>query len=333
MMNSLNHFKNVVTIFFLITTCTLSAQFGMGKLEDVQRLKEVPLLVVLESPNEKVVKKLSKKDPEGLKKYYNDIATNNAILKASMPVNWTASKEVKFIKSQELDNFKDKKNKGKYAYFMPIVQDRSRSKMSTAGVIVTYSYAVYLTGDNTPVYSMMYGSESKDVTVNEADLKFICQQMQNYFTYREELKGKKKSKQELIDEMYKNAEVLSQKTVLLDKEDLKEDLIEELGSIYKYNYKLTSKEEIDKAILNEDPNYAYLKVLPVGQLTSSNIVKVSKLMHAQYFVNAKDGKVLTMITPTMVAMPGVLGTAVKNGKSKVSKKDMNKVIERIEKSK
>ena len=157
--------------------------------------------------------------------------------------------------------------------------------------------------------------------------------MQNYFTYREQLKGKKKSKKELIDEMFRNADVLSQKTVLLDKEDLKEDLIAEIDNIYKFKYKITTKAEIDAAILSEDDKYAYLKVVPVGQLTSSNVVKVSKLLHAQMFMNAIDGQVLTTITPSSIGLGGPIGTAMKNGKSKVSKNDMNKVVDRIEKSK
>jgi hypothetical protein len=326
--------KNVFILILFISASTVNAQLGMGKLEDIQKLKEVPLLVVLESPNEKVVKKLTKKDPEGLKKYYADIESNNNVLKTTMPNNWGASKEIRFIEREEFEKFNDKKNKGKYSFFKPVVYDRSRSKMSTAGLMVTYSYAVYISGDKSPVYSMMYGSENSDVTVNEADLKFICQQMQNYFTYREQLKGKKKSKKELVDEMYKNAEILSQKTVLLDKNDLKKEVIEEIDNIYKFKYKMATKAEIDQAILNEDENYAYLKIMPVGQITSSGgAFKASKLLHAQYFMNAKDGKVLTMITPTPIAMPGLLGTAMKSSNNKVSKKDLDKVVSRIEKSK
>jgi hypothetical protein len=40
-----------------------------------------------------------------------------------------------------------------------------------------------------------------------------------------------------------------------------------------------------------------------------------------------------MITPTPIAMPGLLGTAMKSSNNKVSKKDLDKVVSRIEKSK
>ena len=73
--------KILISIVLLITFNVAEAQFGYGKIEDVKNIKEIPLLVLLESKNKKTVKRLSKKDNGALEQYYSQINQYNKALK------------------------------------------------------------------------------------------------------------------------------------------------------------------------------------------------------------------------------------------------------------
>ncbi len=321
--------KTILTVLvFILTFNYVNAQFGFGKIEDVKRIKEVPLLAILQTKSEKVIKKISKSKNGDLEKYYSDIENYNISLKKGFENSWNFSNEVKFITSEELETYNSESNTGKYAYFKIQIEkgDNGFSLIKSKGLITTYNYAIYLTGEKKPVYSFMYSSSLP----NAADFKFISQQIQNYLTVRELLKSGEKSKNELKSEFYENAHKIKDKTLLINKEDISDNLIEEIKNIYKYQYKLTSKEEIDEAILNNDKSKAYLKIVPQGQITgSSGPLKVSKLMFVQFIMNAEDGKVLAFVKPSSFGYGGPLGTALKGSKSEMKIKDLESIIKAI----
>jgi len=57
-----NRIKSFFIVALMFAATSMQAQFDLGQFEDLQTLKEITLLVVLETPNERKVKKLEKKD-------------------------------------------------------------------------------------------------------------------------------------------------------------------------------------------------------------------------------------------------------------------------------
>ncbi|HHC78513.1 MAG TPA: hypothetical protein ENK46_01430 [Flavobacteriia bacterium] len=296
-------------VFVLITLNSVHAQFGYGKLEDVQKIKKIPLLVVLEDEN------------DGAKEY-------NEALQTAFEKNWNFSKEVKVITKQEFKEYNSKAQNGNYAFFKKVIHkgDDGFSQIKLKGLITTHDFTIGIVGNKKPVYSIMYPTGIP----NEADFKFMIQQIQYYLQSRVDLKTGKKSKKEMLNELASNAGKIKNKTLLLAKDDLTSKLLNEIDKIYSYKYKITTKEEIDSAILSNDANIAYIKVVPVGQMTGSNgPIKVSKLFHVQYVVDAKDGQVLTYVRPKAFGLGGAVGAAMYNSKKMLTKKDMTKIVKAI----
>jgi hypothetical protein len=119
--------------------------------------------------------------------------------------------------------------------------------------------------------------------------------------------------------------MLKVKTLYLDKERMSSGLESELKSLYKYNYKLASQEEIDNAIINGTEGIVYVKFVPIMQTTQkSNTLKMSKRKYAQYFVDAETGQTIAFLTPGMSI--GIVG----GGNSKTSKGDIKSILKMIE---
>ena len=320
--------KVLISIILLTTLNVAKAQFGYGKLEDVKNIKEVPLLVLLESKNKKTVKRLSKKENGALEQYYAQIKQYNDALKKAFTNSWEFTEEIKFIEEDSLDIYDSKENKGRFSYFTKVVQkgDTDSSLLRIQGTITTHSYAIFLTGSNKPVHTLMYTAH----ILNEADAKFISQQIQNYLKKRLLTTEDKKSRTKLMQEMNNNAHEVKEKIVLFDKDNLAPEVVNAMNLVYPFRHNVTSKEEIDKAILNNDPDKVYLKILPVGQLSGvSRPVKTAKLMHVQYFIDATNGEVKAFVSPSKIGLGGSLGTSMKTSKHQMTKKDLEKMVKTI----
>lgn len=301
-----------ILVLLLIVSNIINAQFGYGKLEDIQKIKEIPLLVVLE------------KESDDTKDY--NIALKNAFEK-----NWNFTSEIRIISNEEFKKLNTKANKGKYAYFIKVVHkgDNGFSVIKSKGLITTHDFTLSIIKNKKPIHSIMYPS----LIPNEADFKFIIQQIQYYLKGRVDYKTGKKSKKDIMSELSAKAETLKNRILLLDKEDLTPKLIKEIDKIYSYKYKITTKEEIDSAILINNADIAYIKVVPVSQMTGSNSpIKVSKLIHVQYVIDAKDGQVLAYVRPKGFGLGGAVGTALYNSKKMLTVKDLKKIKSSISKS-
>ncbi|HSI70726.1 MAG TPA: hypothetical protein VK941_10870 [Gillisia sp.] len=322
---------NKLIVLFLIgfiSHSSVQAQFGYGKLEDVQQIQKVPLLVVLLSSNEKKVKKLSKKKNGNLEQYLADIDSYNTAVKNAFQNSWNFSTDIKYITSEELKEYNSKQNKDKYAYFRQLIDVGDIGNVfDHKGAITTYNYAIYLTGKRKPVYSHMYST----ILPNEADFKLISQQIQGYLKARESLKTKEKSRKEILAEIKANAPLLKQKTLLIEEENLSKSVLQSIGELYKYPYKIVSRDEIDQAIISDAKDMAYLRIIPVGQVSeNSGILKISNLIFMQYVINAENGEYLAYVTPSPLRLPGLAGALLNDNNDKMKKNDLLEIIEAIE---
>lgn len=323
--------KKLILLFVILSITSLPetyAQFGFGNLEDIQQIKKVPLIVVLLESHEKTVKKLTRKKDGSLEKYYADIDAYNTAVKKAFGNTWNFSDEIKYVTAGELEKYNTKQNNGKYAYFRQLIDPGDISNtFYHKGAITTYNYAIYLTGKRKPVYSYMYST----LIPNEADFKFISQQIQYYLQFREVTKSKEKSRKEVLAEIKANTPLLKEKTLLIEEKNLSKGVQNSLGDLYKYAYRIASKEEIEEAILTDAKDIAYLKVLPVGQISDRmGPVKTSELIYMQYVINAETGEHLAYVTPSPIRVPGVLGMLVNDDNFKLKKNDLLSIVKDIE---
>lgn len=196
-MSTLTRFK-IIAVFLLFFICSaVQAQFNADKYEKIQLLKEVPLLVVLENPNEKIVKKLTKKDPETAERYRAEVKAKNGIIKTTINSTWKISNDVKFITPEELEKYKIKENEGKYAYLTSKVYNKVKSNKSDSGYLAYCNYSIYIIGDFTPFHEMRYSTEYGETIVSKADVETIWSDMQSNFKNKESQVAKRIAKKDL----------------------------------------------------------------------------------------------------------------------------------------
>lgn len=280
------------------------AQMGYGKPEDIKQVQQKTLLIVLDAPNDAESKKLSKKK-EDLAEYEKEINDYNEALKEVFPKTWTFSKNIEFVTPEQFETILDDKTKSKqYAFFNNVVNRNtflSSSTNSTGGISRvprTYSHNLGLTDQNKPVYTMMYYT----LHPTKGDLVFIIQQIQNYLAMRLEDKPRK----ELMADLVVKSALLKNKTLLLDEELTDKKVIDKMAEVYKYKYKITTKQEIDDAILAHNNTVAYIRLIPVAQMIDRPLnkqrsydpptVTTSEMIFTQYIIDAENGEGLSFIS-------------------------------------
>ncbi len=185
-MKSINTITLLAVLTLLFTSSMAQAQFSYGQFSDIENLKEIPLLVVLETPNPKKVKKLEKKDPEALKNYLAAIEGKNKVLKSTFTNAWRVSDNIKFVTEEELSTYDMKENYGKYAYLTSEIYDKVKWKESKSGYLAYTNYSIFMLGDFTPIYSKRYATEySPKSMLDSSDMQLAFNQMQTKVEYQE----------------------------------------------------------------------------------------------------------------------------------------------------
>lgn len=197
-MKSTNQIKSIFVIALMLVACTLQAQFNLGEFENIEKLKGIPLLVVLESPNARIVKKLEKKNPEELKNYLAAIKGKNEALKSTFKYAWKISNDIRFVDSEQLSTYKMKDNNGKYAYLTTKMYDKVKWKESKSGYLAYTNYSIYMLGDVTPLYTKRYASQySPKSIIGQEDMQLAFNQMQSKIKYKEFQVAKRMAKKQL----------------------------------------------------------------------------------------------------------------------------------------
>jgi hypothetical protein len=196
-MPTLNRIKFIAIFLMIFSVSVVQAQFNIDKHENIQLIKKVPLLVVLDSPNKKILRKLTRKGPQEAEKYIAAIAGKNEVIKTTINRKWKISKDIKFVTSEEFKNYKTKENKGKYAYITSKVYDKVKSKKSSTGYLAYCNYSIFIMGDVSPVHEIRYSSVYGNTIVDNADVETVWGQMQSNFREKETRVARRMSKKEL----------------------------------------------------------------------------------------------------------------------------------------
>lgn len=281
--------KYIFVLLLLFVPLKPFAQFGQGKVEDIQDIKKRTLILLLEEEDEKILKKLAKK-PDELKFYKDEIVRLNADLTEITAKFWTFTSAPVTKTRTEVEALKASKD-NKYAV---LAFDRYKATDWARDFYGVNRYAI-----NSKLIGALFidlieeFEERKSVSIQnlpnlvptKGDLAAGLEMMQNYLNAR--LAGKKRK--DTMDEVKENGTQLKSKTLLLDKEDLKGKLKPaDIKAAYPFNYKIVDYAEIEKAILEKDSQYAFVQIVPLslGTLSFEHIV-----------LDAGTGKALTQYLP------------------------------------
>jgi hypothetical protein len=129
-------------------------------------------------------------------------------------------------------------------------------------------FCIGLLNKKTFTHFKKFGNNGEELTM--ADYKqgfyWLQKDLENVFSF----KKIKENGQNAIEVFKENVEV---NTLLLDKDLITDELIENIEQVYNYDYKIVTKEEIDQAIMENRPNVMYLKPF---YLINRPIVKTSR---------------------------------------------------------
>lgn len=225
----------ILSFFFaLFLTISMNAQYGIQKnrMAEAELIKELPLLVVMHEYDSPFYQKM------------------NVMLKEAMEKYWTYSGPIEYVTKDELREIsKDKSKKDKYAYLM--YSEKVYQANVPSGV-----FCIGLLDKKVFTHFKSFGDLNKELTL--ADYKLGLYWLQKDLTLPF---GMKVVNNRLKESIYEYRERVTQDTLLIDEDLFTEDLIESIPELYNYNYKIVSKEVIDKAILDESPNILCIKSL------------------------------------------------------------------------
>lgn len=280
----MKNFAFVLTLLFIANGSLVYGQMGFGKPEDVKKIKERPLVVVLLEPNEKLLKKYRRKGVE--KKYLNTIASiNKALQDGAMAAKLDFHGEIVTKKTTEFDKILRSNQASQFAYMEYVVKEyvwdddfRTRTGLKT-GML-----AVFLGERQKPVFytNLPYLAPST------ADIIYGFQQISHYLEAR--LKSKKEL-QQLKKELLKNNQ-LAHKTLLIEKTTLAKGVTaEKIKKIYPHKFKLVERAFIDDQIEHFSAEYAYVQIIPAFAV-SAGAGAMAKQKYLQLVVSAENGRSL-----------------------------------------
>lgn len=220
--------KLMFSILLILVSFSTYSQMGvLGKKAEkqIELLKDRTMLVVLWDEGE--------------------LDTYNENIKKAIDEVWTFSNDIKYVTKDEWRKLsKDKDEREKYANLY---------------------YTKKMLNANAPDHSLVFGLLEKKISTHFiftpetglADLILSLKNMQLDLEIGNDYKKvAKEQRQELMQYI---KEALPKMTLYIDKDLVTKKLINKIDDTYPYSYKLVSHEEINKAILNKEPNVLFIR--------------------------------------------------------------------------
>ena len=263
----------------------------------VSTLKQRQLIIEVNPLSEKELKKLGK-DEVLLYEQTNFRNTLNSLLQEIIPAVWKfTSGTIQVMTPEEIHALKKENRKeDRFAVMTfrtlnPDIFKDMKGPLDTNYPEARHMLqswhsnylAVYLIEEydaEPDVADAVYAVNLASMYPGKADLVFGLRQMQEMFKRRTD--GKRFERGEIMEIIEQNASNLPHKTLLLAQEDINPEKLtpEELSKVYPYSAKIVPYSEIEKAILNADPSFAYVSLLPVETSGSAPTNRVQMVIDA-----------------------------------------------------
>ncbi|MFA5419146.1 MAG: hypothetical protein WC341_11875 [Bacteroidales bacterium] len=304
------------------------AQFSMTSQSEANQIKNATLIVAFEEPNAKTVAKLEKKDKKKLKHYLSQIEGRNFALSNAVENYWNFTANMEYMTESEAFQLM-KSNKDKYVilkFGKFLDYERVKTGLGANGKpagwtqdnsgILTYNTSTHRSELANTITTIEIGDPKSLIKVylpnlypSAADAVYGIQELQYILNYLIADPDHKIPK--IMRHIRDNAGALKDLTLLVDKDMVDEKLsLTEIEEIYPYPFKLVDYEEIEKAILEKDPRYAYVTIVqtPGGKGNVST----------QTIMTAATGELLCFNTPKVAVT--IKGTSIVTYNKRISKK-------------
>jgi hypothetical protein len=300
-------FIGALLMVMISANCFSQQYFMLGKADEVKEVQKRPVVIMLEEEEPKLLNKLTKK-PDQLKFYKSEIKRANEAMIELAGQLWTFNAAPTVKTRSEVYKLKDGKNKE----FAVIAFNRievylweksgSFRYLASSKVIATLSVDLI---ENLDRGHPVFYQNLPNIYPTKGDLALGFQLMQNFLKAR--LEGKRRN--EISDEAAENKSLLSSKTLLLDKEDIKKGLTAaQIKEVYPYPVKVVDYGEIETAILERNKDIAVVQIIPltVGLPANAHIV-----------MSTADGKSLAYYAPIQATT-----VAGKNTEARISQRHL-----------
>lgn len=341
--------KTYLLILFVLVGfhASLHAQMGMGKIEEIEAIQLRKLIVMIEEPREKMLKKIAKHPRKGeVEDYTADLKAYNENIKTVIDKFWPYKKtEILYKTFDEIEALKKTKTKDyavvaclstkastmhagyKYAeglYWLKDIKDDFEDRDD--GMFTVMLFNVIEDFGRQPVFYVPLF----DVFPTKSSLVYGLMNMENYFNMRIQVKKNnvkaKDERDRAEEEMAARAKKLPEKTLLIRSEWLDKELTEaNFGKYYPYPYKICDRATMDDAVMNQDAKYAYGVELPYVVSSSSR----NFMIYLQYVMDATDSQPMCMVKPgggSMMLAGSVTGKA---GTRNFTIKTLTKILEQV----
>jgi hypothetical protein len=319
-------YLSLITLLLTVVSFFGHCQIMPIAMEDIQAVKKRDLIVMIEEPREKMLKRLQSKPKLGsVDDYKTDLAQYNENIKQVAEKFWPYKKtNIQFKTYSQIKELSKTKTKD----FVVVVclsaeaNNYSRGYKFYDGLYWVKDIKEDFEDRNDWMFSSMVVSlieefEKKsifysplyDVFPTKASLAAGFMSIDPFFAGRidsaEKNGGKSKggirgameasqNSQSMMAEIAKRTPKLTEKTLIIRKEWLDKDLTEEtFKKIYPYKFQICDKAFMDNIVMNQDPSYAYGVLLPyVASTGTSNIVT-----NFHYVIDASDNQPLAIVSP------------------------------------
>ncbi|MBL7927111.1 MAG: hypothetical protein JNK61_09400 [Bacteroidia bacterium] len=340
--------KNLLIILLLtLFIKPVQAQFGMGKIEEIEAVQGRKLIVMIEEPRERMIKKLTKKPKRGsVEEYKADLIKYNALMKEVVEKFWPHNKEnISYKTYEQIEALKKSKSK-EYAVLCCLSAEPSSYSSGfnfNDGLYWTKSIKLDFEDSDDDMFTMMvvntiedfgrspvFQTPLFDVFPTKAAIAYGLATTKNYFEMRIRTKkegGSMRDERKMVEKkIEENAPRIKDKTLLIRAEWLDEELTEaNFKDHYPYKYKICDREFMDNVVMTQNSEYAYGVVLPnVMSGSRSNSV-----FYFQYVFDGKDGTMMAMVMPSQGSMMAASGITGKAGKRNFTFKIMEKLLAQI----
>ena len=330
--------KPLFAALLALATFCANAQFLKTSKDDAFKIKNSKLIVALDVEDEKLVKKLGKRDKEELFRYRMQIRGRNEAIQNAVEKYWNFSNDVVFLPLYEAFELLESDMEGhvllqygEYVDFEQFSTGFSANGKPTgwyrgSGNAIVYNPATKYTFFSYLISSFEISSEKSLAKVylpslypSKPDAVFGIQHLEYILNY---LVEKPQNEMRYFDkQISQNAPELKEMTLLIDEKELDSKLkATSIKEYYPYPYKVVSQAFINKAILQEEEQYAYIQIVqtPSG--------KQSESTHA--IVGAKDGKIYYYLTPNISV--NIKSSNVLNQNVRIKAKHFEKYAKEIE---
>ncbi|MES2558764.1 MAG: hypothetical protein V4590_03435 [Bacteroidota bacterium] len=232
--------KKLIASFILAFVCVsaVKAQFGFVKKEDIEKFKDTRLIVVL----------------------YND-SIYNASIRTAVEKFWTFNGGFEFVNDSMMKAYA----KGNYSY-LSFAKGKKSNKIKTKlgsseddcnGLVVTSKYRKR--AKLTEIIAEGYCSNVIDTTDWYPEMVRGVQMLNNYFNYAVQAENDKDIDYgQMLSSYPGDLTIISSKKLLIELGTLQLKGKEDATAIYGNDVEEVDRDEINKAILTQDPDLVYV---------------------------------------------------------------------------